>query len=87
MNGTGGWASFNLSLSVFLFFRWPSTCGVTAPLGPTFPAHDSLYVAGAEEARCHELLESSRVCLFGNGHGTRAANEQAQDTTEPGIKS
>ena len=80
-------ASFLFSLNVLLFFRWPSTSGVTAPLGAASAADDSLYVAGAEETRCHELLERGRVCLFGNRHGPRAADVQAQDTAEPGVKS
>lgn len=57
-----------------LFFRRPITFAVFTPPRPTSPAHDGLYVAGSEETRRHELLESGRICLFGDGHGTRAAH-------------
>lgn len=77
----GQTAAFTFSLSALLFSRWPLPSGVAAPPGPTSPAYGSLHVAGFEDTGCHELLESGRVCLVGDGRGPRAADVQAQDTT------
>lgn len=57
-----------------LYFRRPITYAVFTPPRPTSPAHDGLHVAGSEETRRHELLESGRICLFGDRHGTRVAH-------------
>lgn len=71
----------------FCLSRWPLTSGIAAPPGPTSPAYGSLHVAGSEETRCHELLQSGRFCFFSDGHDSRAANLQTPDATWPGFKS
>lgn len=79
--------SFQLKTVIICFNRWQATSPLFTAACSTSTAYDGVYVESSEEARRPELLDFSRICLFGGGRGPRYAHGQAPTAAAPWIKS